>query len=196
MKYGIMEKINFNPNKEEALKKAITFLLILTVTSSIGCTGSFNLTKKVYNAHRSQTDKWADELFFLGCVLIPIYGIATWADAIIFNSIEFWTGENPVALNDNGEKKFVNNKGEEVIVSYNAETDQITLRSKTENGETPKIVLERTDGAVLAKDEAGNILYSSVAKDNGDVTVYNDQIQIVQNFSAKDVESLKQKINQ
>ncbi len=196
MKYGIMGKINFNPNKEEALKKAITFLLILTVTSSIGCTGSFNLTKKVYNAHRSQTDKWADELFFLGCVLIPIYGIATWADAIIFNSIEFWTGENPVALNDNGEKKFVNNKGEEVIVSYNAETDQITLQSKTENGETPKIVLERTDGAVLAKDEAGNILYSSVAKDNGDVTVYNDQIQIVQNFSAKDVESLKQKINQ
>lgn len=177
------------------MKKAITLMLILTVTTSIGCTGSFNLTKKVYNAHRSQTDKWADELFFLGCVLIPIYGIATWADAIIFNSIEFWTGENPVALNDNNEKKFVNNKGEEVTVAYNAETDQITLQSKTENGESPKIVLERTDGAVLAKDEAGNILYSSVAKDNGDVTVYNDQIQIVQNFSAKDVETLKQKLN-
>lgn len=173
------------------MKKAIALLLILTVTTSIGCTGSFNLTKKVYNAHRSQTDKWADELFFLGCVLLPIYGIATWADAIIFNSIEFWTGENPVALNTSGEKKLVNSKGEEMTVAYNAETDQITLQTK----DSQKIVLERTDGAVLAKDEAGNILYSAVTKENGDVAVYNDQVQLVKNFSAKEMASLKQDLN-
>ncbi|MBP9854871.1 MAG: DUF3332 family protein [Candidatus Omnitrophica bacterium] len=169
------------------MKKAFTLLLILTVASSIGCTGSFNLTKKVYDAHRSQSDKWVDELFFLGCVLLPIYGISTFADAVIFNSIEFWTGENPVALNTNGEKKFVNNKGEEVTVSYNAETDMITVQS----GDAQKIVLERTDGAVLAKNEAGDILYSSVSKGNGGVVVYNNQMQVAQNFSAKDVENSK-----
>ncbi len=175
------------------MKKAFTFLLILTVSTSIGCTGSFNLTKKVYDAHRSQSDKWADELFFLGCVILPVYGIATWADAIIFNSIEFWTGDNPVVYNDDQKTKFVNTKGEHVILSYNAESDEITVQSKDENGEIQNIVLERTDGAVMAKDELGQVIYSSVTKADGGVDIYNDQMQIVKSFSASDVDNQRVK---
>ena len=173
------------------MKKAITFLLILTVASSIGCTGSFNLTKKVYDGHRSQGDKWADELLFLGAVLLPIYGIATFADAVVFNSIEFWTGDNPVVYNDDNNTKFVNKDGEEVTVSYNEESDEITISSTTANGDNPKIVLERAEGAVIAKDESGNVLYSSVAKENGDVTVYDDKLQIVKNYDRKAVKNYK-----
>ena len=37
-----------------------------------------------------------DEIAFLGCIILPAYTIATLGDALIFNSIEFWGGENPI----------------------------------------------------------------------------------------------------
>lgn len=176
------------------MKKVIALLLVCTVFTSIGCTGSFNLTRKVYDAHRSQSDKWADELVFLVVAILPIYGIATWCDAIIFNSIEFWTDENPIVYNPNGPKKFVSTEGDKLILSYNEDTDEITVTSKTKEGEMETIVLERTDAAVIAKDTEGNILSSSMRKDNGDLALYNDQIQMVKSISANQFEDLKQQL--
>ncbi len=36
------------------------------------------------------------ELVFLGLIIIPAYGLFSFGDAIIFNSIEFWGGSNPI----------------------------------------------------------------------------------------------------
>ena len=77
--------------------KKLVVMLTLVGFISVGCTGSFLLTKKVYHWHRSMGDKWSDEFGFLVCALLPIYGLSSLADAIVFNSIEFWTGKNPVA---------------------------------------------------------------------------------------------------
>ena len=33
-------------------------------------------------------------------VIIPVYGLATLGDALIFNTIEFWSGSNPVAVRE------------------------------------------------------------------------------------------------
>src|ERR1700733_5910107 len=91
---GISPKADFNRGHKTCnflniggcMKKTIAVVLIVALFTT-GCTGSFNLTRKVYNFHRSQTDKWSDELCFLLVVLIPVYSIATFADAIVFNSI-------------------------------------------------------------------------------------------------------------
>ena len=76
--------------------KRVVFGLLAVCVFATGCTGSFMLTRKVYNFHRTMDDKWVDELAFLGCIILPVYGLATLGDAIIFNSIEFWSGENPI----------------------------------------------------------------------------------------------------
>ena len=73
--------------------------LVAVVTLSIlltGCTGPFVLTKNLHKWQTSPEDKWMDEVAFLGCVILPVYGLATLGDALIFNSIEFWGGENPI----------------------------------------------------------------------------------------------------
>ncbi|MCA9393882.1 MAG: DUF3332 family protein [Candidatus Omnitrophica bacterium] len=176
------------------MKKVIALLLVLTVTTSIGCTGSFNLTRKVYDAHRSQSDKWADELVFLVVAILPIYGIATWCDAVIFNSIEFWTDENPIVYNPNGPKKFVSTDGDKLVMSYDEKSDAITVTASNADGTTETIILERTDAAVIAKDAEGNILSSSVRGDNGDLALYNDQIQMVKSINADQFEGLKQQL--
>ena len=78
------------------MKKFIPALVIASVLLT-GCTGPFMLTK---NLHKWQTtvsdDQWAQEVVFLGCVILPVYFFATLGDALIFNSIEFWGGENPI----------------------------------------------------------------------------------------------------
>ena len=78
------------------MKKFIPVLLAGSILLT-GCTGPFMLTK---NLHKWQTnvsdDPWAVEGVFLACVIIPVYAVCTLGDALIFNSIEFWGGENPI----------------------------------------------------------------------------------------------------
>jgi len=69
--------------------------LIAATLLAVGCYGPFNLTGKLYKWNGTVTEnRWANEGIFLGCVIIPVYTITLLGDAIIFNSVEFWTGKN------------------------------------------------------------------------------------------------------
>lgn len=74
-------------------------LLVFTSTLQ-SCIGSFNLTKKVYEFNRSLGDKWIQELVFIVFCVVPVYEIAVFVDAVILNLIEFWTGSNPMSMNE------------------------------------------------------------------------------------------------
>ena len=37
---------------------------------------------------------WVNELVFLGCTIIPVYGVAYWIDIIILNTVEYWSGDS------------------------------------------------------------------------------------------------------
>jgi hypothetical protein len=68
-----------------------------------GCFGSFKLTDLVYSWNGSVSDnKWVRWLVFLVMVIVPVYGIVLLVDAVVLNSIEFWTGDNPVHGSDDG----------------------------------------------------------------------------------------------
>lgn len=114
------------------MKKVILSIALASTLLLSSCIGSFTLTKKCYNWNNSLGDKWINELVFIGLNIIPIYDICLLADAIVFNSIEFWTGDNPVALNteiintDNGqylvetnENGYTITKGEETVQFIN-----------------------------------------------------------------------------
>ena len=170
------------------MKKTLVVALLLCFTVT-GCTGTFSLTKKVYNFHRSQPDKWGDELFFLGCVLLPIYGISTFADAIIFNSIEFWTGDNPVTSTSSKKtSKLIKQGDKEALVSFNPQSKQVTIAS---DGST--VVLEKAGPMILAKNEKGDVLYSTMANDKGEINVYDQNLQMVKTYSPSEVTSMKEK---
>ena len=78
------------------MKKTLICAAALSILLT-GCTGPFVLTKKVHKWQTGFEDKWVDEVAFLGCVILPVYGLSTLADGLIFNSVEFWTGENPMS---------------------------------------------------------------------------------------------------
>ena len=53
---------------------------------------------------------------FIGLNIVPVYWVASFADVLVLNSIEFWTGSNPVAAS-NEVKVVKNNAGENVQIS-------------------------------------------------------------------------------
>lgn len=61
------------------------------------CVGSFGLHSKLVNWNQSIGNKFVNELVFLACNIIPVYGVCYLADVVVINSIEFWSGSNPMA---------------------------------------------------------------------------------------------------
>ena len=87
------------------MKKTILKLMVLVVlaTSLQGCYGKFALTRKLYTANGQVGDKFLRSGLTWVLLILPVYGIAGLADFVVLNTIEFWSGTNPVA---EGEKTF------------------------------------------------------------------------------------------
>jgi hypothetical protein len=72
--------------------------------ASTACYGPFNLTRNVYHWNSGikgsgeVNDKWMKEFVFIGMIVVPVYPFSALLDGFIFNSIQFWTGDNPVKV--------------------------------------------------------------------------------------------------
>jgi hypothetical protein len=74
----------------------IGVLLAFGVLAS-SCYGPFELTRKLYKWNGHVGDKWVNEGVFLLLNIIPVYGAATFVDAVVLNSVKFWTGKSALA---------------------------------------------------------------------------------------------------
>ena len=77
--------------------KSLTLLMAGTMAVS-SCIGSFGLFNKVLGWNKQATgNKFLNWLIFI--VISPAYVLCGVADMIVINSIEFWSGTNPLAEN-------------------------------------------------------------------------------------------------
>lgn len=149
-------------------KKSVTLIMASALACSVlfsSCIGSFGLANKLLDWNRNIDNKFVNELVFIAFWIVPVYEISVLADVLILNSIEFWSGTNPVA--DAGTVKTIETKdgtyaietkkdgyriqkeGEEKAVDlvFN-ETDQSW--SVEANGETTKLLkFEGEDEVVM-----------------------------------------------
>ena len=61
------------------------------------CIGSFGLWSQLKDWNQSLGNKFVNEIVFLAFHIVPVYEVAYLADVIVLNSIEFWSGSNPMA---------------------------------------------------------------------------------------------------
>lgn len=94
------------------MKRLILKLVMLLMVASTlqGCYGKFALTRKLYQVNGEVKDKFLRSGLTWVFLIFPVYEICGLADFIAFNTIEFWSGNNPVA---EGEKDFQYVKGTE-----------------------------------------------------------------------------------
>lgn len=92
-------------------KRSFTLLAVTALASSLlfsSCIGSFGLSNKLLDWNRNIDSKFVNELVFVAFWIVPVYEVSMLADILVLNSIEFWSGSNPVA--DTGKVKKVETK--------------------------------------------------------------------------------------
>lgn len=139
--------------------KAVAILLSSSVVLS-SCLGSFTLFNSVSDWNQQITgSKFVNELIFIGLNIVPVYGVASLADVLIFNSIEFWSGENPAATaevkhfeTENGKVTVEQTKDGYAVTAENGEAMNLCFDESTQtwsveaNGEIHKILAVNKNG--------------------------------------------------
>ncbi|SRR5690554_282110 len=75
-------------------------VLSLSILST-SCLGSFSAWNSLKDWNETASDnKFVNNAIFWGLNIIPIYPLFYAGDVIIFNLIEFWSGDNPIAMNE------------------------------------------------------------------------------------------------
>ena len=76
----------------------VAAILMCTTMLTSSCVGSFSLFNKLASWNRGATDnKFLNEIIFI--VISPAYAVCSLADVLVLNSIEVWSGTNPLAAN-------------------------------------------------------------------------------------------------
>ena len=86
--------------------KTTVLLLVLAAFLSVSlfsCYGNFTLTRKLYEWNGSLGDKYINNIVFWILFFIPAYEFTVIADFFVLNTIEFWTGTNPMSMNEGQE---------------------------------------------------------------------------------------------
>jgi hypothetical protein len=155
------------------------------------CIGSFSLFNKYEKWQCNMTsNKYVNGI--VGLILQPIVGgVCLFVDAVVLNTIEFWTGSNPMAINKvqtvqgqdgryNAVKTLKNGyevkapNGEVTLFIHDSKTESWSI---SQNGVTKEIIRFNADGTIQASLQNGEKL--TVSNDQAGMqkvreAVYND----------------------
>lgn len=174
------------------IKRIVAAIVVgsfLTVTTA--CYGPFNLTRNVYHWNSNikgsgeVNEKWMKEFVFFGMIIIPVYMFSALLDAFIFNSIQFWSGDNPVKATDeggDGATRIVKLGGVTVTMvesdrgmTVTYERNRIVERRATIETKVTGYRLINETGALLAEAEMGQ---------DGSVTLLDRDCQVVKQWTS------------
>lgn len=79
--------------KKFFLTAALAALLCSSMTS---CMGKFALTRNLYAWNDQVSNKFVNEIVFVAFWILPVYEVCGLADLLVLNTIEFWSGDNPM----------------------------------------------------------------------------------------------------
>lgn len=112
--------------KKRALTFGIASVLALSLVST-SCIGSFALSNKLLSWNKQVGSKFINEVVFFAFWILPVYEVAGLADVVVINSIEFWSGTNPMA--STGTKTIQGEKGKYMV---SCDKDGYTITSESD----------------------------------------------------------------
>lgn len=145
------------------LQRPIAALILASFlpVASAGCFGHFETVRKVYSFNQGvHSDKWVRWAVFVGLVLVPVYGSAALFDMIFANSVEFWSGKNPMAMLPGTTRTVAGADGERARMTLRPD-GAIDVLFEGRTGPAERLVLVR-EGATLAAYDADGALVARV----------------------------------
>ena len=135
---------------------AIVTIVAFMPLASTACFGKFQLIRKVYKFNKEvDPDKWVQWFVFIVLSVVPIYGLAALIDAVFANSVEFWTGENPIIAGTS--RTLYGENGEIVRATFNGDRtiDLVVIEA---DGTTHALSVAREGDTLAARDADGFLL--------------------------------------
>ena len=141
-----------------------------------GCYGTFPLTRKIYEFNGDIShDKTIQSVTFWAFVIIPVYGVGMLADAVIFNLVEFWTGDqvlsagptmdsngNLVTLTPSADGQAavltVSRDGRVIAQESFLKVSDTTFEVRDAQGNLHGKVLKAPDGTISLTDSSGTVV--------------------------------------
>ncbi|SHI32277.1 DUF3332 family protein [Fibrobacter sp. UWP2] len=137
------------------MKKALAAVICASMITLTGCYGSYACFNKLLSWNGTLGNKWLNSIVHFAMMVIPVYGIATFVDILVLNTVEFWTGSNPLAAGDSYYEQDA--QGNTIAAVKNAD-GSLSATITTAQGETAQIKLERDGNVVRALDAEGNVV--------------------------------------
>jgi len=145
-------------NLSRRTARRVIGVTLLCLISMPACFGSFTTLGRVYHWNETvDPDKWVKWAVFTAAMIVPVYPSATIFDLMFVNSVEFWSGKNPMAMGPQPA-----DTGEQVTMQLEPDgTVGATVRAP--DGSEQQYRLVREPGAISAYDEHGDVVARSSA---------------------------------
>ena len=122
------------------MKRACIAAVLASTIAMGGCIGSFTLTKKLYSWNeRATNDRYVNSAILWVLAWIPVYEVTLFVDFVFLNTVEFWSGKNPMAFT--GPQKL------EKVVTSNGKTFKVTMGNNA-------MTIDRLDGSAVVRELA------------------------------------------
>ncbi len=160
--------------------------------SNTGCYGPFNLTRNVYHWNSGVkgsgevNDKWMKEFVFFGMMVMPVYMFSTLLDAFIFNSIQFWSGDNPVRVthDEDGRIREVQLGRLTASVLW-AEDGKAAHVTYVREGQLVKqVMIEHDGGQLRLRDQKGDVVIMTETGGDGSLEFLDRERHLVDRVHA------------
>jgi len=187
-------------NGKTLRKRIVTAIVVasfLTITTA--CYGPFNLTRNVYHwnsnikGSKEVNEKWMKEFVFFGMIIIPVYMFSALLDAFIFNSIQFWSGDNPVKaseLGDDGRTKVA--QVGDLTMRWTATSEGATVTYERAGIVERRATIASSATGYRLLDDKGMTLAEAEYAADGTLTVLDQDCQVVQRWTDDQLRGIAQ----
>ncbi|MBR4785396.1 MULTISPECIES: DUF3332 family protein [Fibrobacter] len=137
------------------MKKGIAALVCAGMITLTGCYGSNALFGKLHKWNGTLGNKWLNSIVHFGMHVIPVYGFAYFIDYLVLNTVEFWTGSNPLA---SGDSYYEQDAQGNSIAAVKNEDGSLSVELTSAKGEKANLILQRDENVVRALDANGELV--------------------------------------
>lgn len=175
--------------KNRTLRILASGVLCTSLLVVSGCYGRFPATSAVYDWNGEATDNHiVNSVIMVGLAILPVYGLCMLVDAVVLNSLEYWSDEYPppggyvsVELEDGTMMALApSENGKDMVLTVSRDGETISTRTYQRVDATHTNIL----------DDKGLIVSVIERQENGDLLVRDDAGELLTTYTAADIASL------
>ena len=173
------------------MKKAKFFVVAAALSVSLNsCLGSYSAFNGLRNWNEGvSNNKFVNNLLFWGLWIVPVYPLFIAGDTLIFNTIEFWSGSNPIAMKEGEiESQILVQNGNTIQMIATKNRMEISVIEGEKAGSSVELFYLPEEQSWNAKTAEGEIIKLS-SMEEGLIYVYlpnGEKIQLDPNLSTEE----------